>query len=209
VGSGGRAWGGVWLPAGWSGNVGGGTERGVRVAAMQRGSAGRVAVSGRYPPGRVIRCRSRYPADRVTGTACYPCGRVTSGIRVTLQARRPGNPSAAVTLPARSPPPKASPSLCHRRFRSSRPDFNSSLRSPCNALITQRAIRDPSYPALAHGPHHGSGSRRADPAATSEDRPKTCPPYRHPRLDPSGTGTRRCHIHFLNEWAHRSGCSPR
>jgi len=96
----------VWLPAGWSGNVGGGTERGVRVAALQRGSAGRVAVSGRYPPGRVIRCRSRYPADRVTGTACYPCGRVTSGIRVTLQARRPGNPSAAVTLPARSPPPR-------------------------------------------------------------------------------------------------------
>jgi len=103
--------GGVWLPAGWSGNVGGGTERGVRarVAALQRGSAGRVAVSGRYPPGRVIRCRSRYPADRVTGTACYPCGRVTSGIRVTLQARRPGNPSAAVTLPARSPPPQGLP----------------------------------------------------------------------------------------------------
>jgi len=96
--------GGVRLPAGCSGSVGGGTERGVRVAAGRPvGTPGRVAVSSRYPPGRVIGPSAHYPADRVTGTACYPCGRVTGGIGVTLRTRQPGN-HVGWCYPARAAP---------------------------------------------------------------------------------------------------------
>jgi hypothetical protein len=163
------------------GAVASGTERGVRVAAGRLvGTPGRVAVSSRYPPGRVIGRRPHYPADRVTGTACYPCSRVTSGIGVTLQTPQPGN-HVGWCYPARAAPtPNASPSLGHRRFRSSTPHHNSSSRSPCNALVTQRAIRDPSYPARAHGPHHGSGSRRADPTVTAGGRPDDLTPLLSP-----------------------------
>src|SRR5882757_4120738 len=78
----------------------------------------------------------------------------------------------------------ASPSLGHRRVRSSTPRHSSSSRSQCDALITQRATRDPSYPAQADGPHLGSGSRRADPAVTAGGRPEDLPPLLSPPAQP-------------------------
>jgi hypothetical protein len=149
------AHGGVRLPAGCSGSVGGGTERGVRVAV---GSPGRVAGSSRYPPGRVIGPRAHYPADRVTGTACYPCGRVTCGIGVTLQTRQPGNrvgwcyPVRAVPTP--TPPRRwftAASGAAHHTITAPR-DPHATPSSPNAQSATEVTLPGPMGPTTVRDP---------------------------------------------------------